>query len=407
MIMNCENKINDEEEVVISVLNDIMISDEAKESYVNVLETEISSLSCLKTIAFWELLATRRLVKHTEQNIIDFFENWSNELTDIIIDFINSDEPDYDFSFLRKEEKKALWSSFFNAVVSRDKLNDNHYRKILSTIKRFYTNGFNVPGLSDAKLDILIDLGIIPVQKDSLKFLRENHQSTVMNFILKDVSEYIDIVSMDREGLYNHKEVLNILTSKASDEDKINLLDLANDFSEDNIPIVDKNYSDEVQAYILRKRNTIAGIERLLSSYSKEGKQTKAELVRLVVDEASEIFIRKEPLKMDIGMFRKIITNEHVEEEVKQKLFTMILNELGESQCKEYLPLLSLNGDYAGLFEGKRPSLMENEVNERILEIFKKKGWITKFEKDEKKEGFYRAIGRKNRSDNTFDVTLN
>ena len=59
---------------------------------------------------------------------------------------------------------------------------------------------------------------------------------------------------------------------------------------------------------------------------------------------------------------------------------------------------------YLGIFEGKRPKLEKTETNERILEAFCNKGWISKYETY--KEKYYRAIGRKYHPENSIPVEL-
>lgn len=406
ILENCENKISDDEEIVISFLNNKNISDEIKKKYINVLTTKIECLSKLNLVTFWELLITRSLVMPTEENVIVFFENWDYKLTKTLIDFINASEHVYNFAIIKDNDKyKAIWTKFFDAVASCNALKDYHYRNLLSSNKWVYTNGFNIDGLDESKVMILIDIGTIPVHKSSLEFLRINYPNAVRCFILKDVSKYIDIIGKDYDELYSQDEILDILSAEIPSEHKISLVDLSDDFSEEKMPVVGKSYSDEVMAHILKKRDTANGIEHLFISYPKEGELTKLELERLVASNANTFFYMSKPVNINLELFRQIALNKNIEQESKQKLFVTILDNLDENNCKEFIPLLGFKADYLSLFEGKRPNILENEINERLLTVFQKKGWITKFESDEKKEGFYRVIGRKIRSRDEFDVT--
>jgi len=75
-------------------------------------------------------------------------------------------------------------------------------------------------------------------------------------------------------------------------------------------------------------------------------------------------------------------------------MFSWLLPTLDETQCKRYLDELKLD-DFSSLFEQKRPKIIINNTNKRILETFQKNRCITKYEADEKDGSYYRAYGRK------------
>jgi hypothetical protein len=69
------------------------------------------------------------------------------------------------------------------------------------------------------------------------------------------------------------------------------------------------------------------------------------------------------------------------------------LPDFNQGQSTECLKIIGQH-DYLTLFDGKRPKFEINDINEHILSIFKKNGWITKYEKIGN-TNYYRAIGRK------------
>jgi len=57
----------------------------------------------------------------------------------------------------------------FGQIVECNELANDKYIDMLTSMKRFYKNGFSVTGVSDAKMVLLIDAGIIYMNPESLK----------------------------------------------------------------------------------------------------------------------------------------------------------------------------------------------------------------------------------------------
>lgn len=70
-----------------------------------------------------------------------------------------------------------------------------------------------------------------------------------------------------------------------------------------------------------------------------------------------------------------------------------------EVKAKGYLQTLQMDV-FLSLFDRKRPKFEINSINERILVLFWKKHWITRFEIDKYEPNYYRAYGRKMNDDN-------
>ena len=88
---------------------------------------------------------------------------------------------------------------------------------------------------------------------------------------------------------------------------------------------------------------------------------------------------------------QKLLADKTIDLSIRLELFSFSVDNLDRTQCKISLKEL-LAQNYLYLFEGKRPKFEISDVNERILNAFQRKGWITRYEE---KEDFYRAIGRK------------
>jgi hypothetical protein len=100
----------------------------------------------------------------------------------------------------------------------------------------------------------------------------------------------------------------------------------------------------------------------------------------------------------------KLLANQTLQLLKRLELFSLFLPDFNQGQCKEYLKIIGQH-DYLTLFNGKRPKFEINAINERILNIFKKNGWITKFEKIGN-TNYYRAVGRKNYKESQLPTEL-
>lgn len=129
-------------------------------------------------------------------------------------------------------------------------------------MKRFYKNGFSVTGVSDAKMVLLIDAGIIYMNPVSLKSIRSNYPNVCYQFIRKNLEDYVSIMTAK---LLVHDELLEILSWEIEDEYKIALLKHSNT----PISVVSKGYSTTVSLYILQNRLDAKDMQTLCVEYSK------------------------------------------------------------------------------------------------------------------------------------------
>lgn len=148
--------INDDEEVVITVLNNQDLYTEYKKSYISVLQTTIDSIKEVTDSTLWSSLLDSGIIKYSEQNIIDYYNVL--KLDKSVIAFINKGKNTLNFSKGNYDDdiKKVLFSD----VVKCDSINDSKYKQILTTLRCSYTS-FSIENISFTKMNILIDAGII------------------------------------------------------------------------------------------------------------------------------------------------------------------------------------------------------------------------------------------------------
>lgn len=393
---NCNGEIADDEKAVIILLNNKDVTPDNKEKYINSLITVLENLTDITDETVWKLLIQHSLIKNSEKNVIEYFIHCNQKLPDDLVDFINSNSGQYDYSEIRSEYTDEIQSAFFNSILSCNEINNVHYREILTSLKRVYRKtGFSIEGIDTDKVLILIDTMIIGMHSDSLPFIREHYPDTVINYVEKGIVVYIEILN---DELFDFDEMVAMLSVNISDAQKLELLR----FTDKPVSIANHNYSDTVKAYILENNFDDSDLAILLKNYPNEESATKEMIKVITVRDAKTIFNANLPLSTEL--FESIFIDPKIDIDIKMSLFASALPLLNEEQCKRYISQFDSEGNYLSLFDGKRPKIQKNDISERVLSVFLENGWITKFEPDEKEVDFYRVIGRKNRSSIGHDV---
>lgn len=396
---NCDDKITDYENIALQIVNNNEVAPETKKSYLNKLETIIEEITAVTDKNMWNQLVDNAIIRASEVNIIEYYIYCGNKINTELIKFVNENNYEYDYKAIRANYSEKIQSAFFDSVLECNKLNNKHYEEIITSLEWSYNEGgFAVENISDEKMLILIKNKIIFMLADSLLFIRENYPDVVLSYIKKNTPEYIGILD---EKTFDFDEMLSILSSDISNLHKLEILKL--NLTDQTIPIINKNYADEIKAYIISEPYFESKeLRSLLISYPKEGNKTKSAIEVLAINKIASIYTNEFPIVLDL--FQKIHNNSTVDINIKIKMFVSSLRAMNEEQCKVFIPQLSLDGDYLSVFDGKRPKIKIDDISERILSIFLEKGWITKYEPDEKEPDYYRVISKRVRSEDEHTV---
>lgn len=367
--------INDEEEVVITVLNNQDLYTEYKKSYISVLQTAITSIKEITDSSLWSSLLDSGIIKYSEQNIIDYYNVL--KLDESIISFINEGNNTLNFSKGNYDDdiKKVLFSD----VIVCDSIKDSKYKQILTTLRRCYTS-FGIENISFAKMNILIDTGIIKMTVDNLKFLRENYPEHKYPFIKKNIDKYIEIMS---DELFSQEELLKILDWNISDEAKISLLQ----FSDEPVTVVNKNYPTPVCVYILDNNLERSDLMPLFSSFEQWQGLVQDKIFDYAIDNIASII--NNPDNVSKKLLDELFDAEQLDKEVKINLLIALMSTINSNRIKEILVLLKLE-NYIKIFDARtKPQFEISNESEKLLEAFRENGFIQDYMESSKNEGYY------------------
>lgn len=163
----CEGTILDDENVAVAVLNNSELTTEHKQSYISALSTTITSIKEITDSSLWSSLLNADILQYSECNIMDCFN--VEKLSESVISYINRCDIDLDFSKTDYDEDAK--EKLFDGVIMCNDIDNSKYKQILVSLSFIY-NKFDIAEISDDKITILIDTGIISMTAVNLKFMQ-------------------------------------------------------------------------------------------------------------------------------------------------------------------------------------------------------------------------------------------
>ncbi|PKM94234.1 MAG: hypothetical protein CVU84_12290 [Firmicutes bacterium HGW-Firmicutes-1] len=387
ILEHCEGKISDSEVAVQELLNDTDLESSLKSDYIDKLNTPLSNLQDIDDISFWPQLLDCRLIVYSESNVLQYFCRSGSGLDKSLADFINSKGNSFNFYYdeIDSEFEKGNGAKFFYEVVRSEELNIKTYASILNSLNR-HIKSFNIDGISDAKMDVLIDQGIVTMIPEVLLFMRGHYQHKIIDFIKHNIQEYTEVVIS--EETFDFNEMLEILETDIDDKYKLSIL--VN--TVDPISAMLNSCSVEVKAYILQNNLDSNDIPKLLKAYPSFAEKLQFIVNDIAMQNLDEII--QNNFFVPFLLCKQLLRMSSVNTDVKSQLFAMTVDDFSESECKECLSILNYT-DLISAFNGKRPAIPITDTNQRILDIFVKKRWIVGYDVDKRDESLFRISSRR------------
>lgn len=377
-------KICDDEDAILSILNNPKISIEQKTLYIESLQTKIDNIDSVKDNTLWKVLLSNDEVLYNESNIMEYF-SFLESLDVFLVEFINRHSLNLNFTKVKMKYSEEQREKLFDAVAICDLIEDIKYKQIMSSLE-FHYEIFDVPNISGDKLSILMDARIIRMNPDTLEFLRANYSQYVMGFIQSHIKEYVDMME---SNLFSEKELLEIITWDIEDEYKIKLLE----FTNSEISLVGKEYSSTICLHILNNNFMESDLPMLFLSYEKWENSIQTKIFDFAVSSIASII--EDVQSASEVLKHKLIHSEKLDRDNKIELFIAMLPDIKESYIKEILPALNLD-DFLKIFEmHSRPKFQVNDENQKLLTAFKEYGALRDFEENPDREGYFKIIRSK------------
>jgi hypothetical protein len=386
VLNNSQETINDDEEAIIKILNNEDIDDDNRIRYIQILKSVISDVNDIDKKEYWDLLIQNDCIKNSEVNILSYYFEDENGLNQTLIEFINKHTDSIGIPVENIDNSYGEYSAskFINDVIECNELSNGIYEEIISS-SQWTDDEFDKSQISDDKILILINIKTILMTEANLVFMRNEYPIHVLPFIIKNVSEYIKLVSEDNIVL---DELISLLEKEIDDDDKIDLINK----TEEKITIKNKNYSDSLKIHILKNNLYQDDISYLLEIFNNETESMKNNIIDVIATNI-EILLTDQFI-LSYNILKLILIYKEIDCQKKMDLFAGYIQELNNDQIRECLELMEAN-DYLQLFENKHPKILMNETNEKILNIMKSRKLIENFKIDKKVNQYYRVFGKK------------
>lgn len=386
--------IEDEEDTIVEILNNTVLSVELKKSYIKKISKVISTLSNITQQELWKDLLENDKVCKSEENIYTYYLNFKI-FDKTLIDYINSFGTQIDMSKI--DISNEIASELFASCVKAYSIKDEQYREFLSSMHRVYNDGFSIEDVPNSKMNILIDNNIIKMSKSALGSLRENYPDSCLRFIKHNIEAYVNIME---EGLFSHKELLEILTWDVDENNKIKLLG----FEKESISISDSDYSTGITLYILNNNFDESDIGILYDKYELYDSGIQDFIYGYATQNINTICETGKKLPQILIM--DILKGEDITTKEKTDVFVSQIPYISREEGRLYAETFSVSG-YEMVFDSrKKPKFEINDTNTYVLEAFEKAGWIYEFYEDDNKEGYYVIRRNKPAKKKKLDVEL-
>lgn len=366
IIKNCKGRIEDEEEAALFILNNESIDVNHRIEYITLLTTHITVITEIANTELWPQLLGHGLIKFSTGNLMAYFLKHS--LDEQLVQYINNSPADVSFAGILVDSADSEVLSLFKKVALCNEIDNQKYKTLVNDLKLNFRE-FSADGISEEKINILVDDGLINMDADGLQFIREKYPSVCRRFILKNFDDYLKLLA---EGYFIMNEVLELIDSKIDDGKCISMLKL----TYVPISVVDKNYSDELTSWILLNNLDQNDKPKIYEQYGDYGEKTKSAIQKIALNSIANIISRKTPLhrelmtyllksaglsrEKEIGLFTALISNVNKAEEVQ-----VHLEELGYTQLSTILSPRSRERRYD----------IDPELD-KILYALKAAGWI-------------------------------
>ena len=270
--------------------------------------------------------------------VCSYFSLFRN-IDEYLVDFINQD-PNFVLNreiFVQLDEE--VREDFFVQIVSEDNLNLTIYRTMLTSMQWHYEN-FDVTGLSDDRLEVLIDLNVIKFNANNLKFIREKYPSMKNYSISRNIEKYLEI----EEDVHDETELNDLLQYEGIDDSyKLQIIDIL-----DHVSLKNKQFSLKLVAHILDSKFDIDDLSYIISSnYYDNADESIKIMIRQLVKENWDDLIRLDSEEISIQLCRELLAMDDIETLDRKSLLKD--NLLSNPEMSTHR--LDLLGEYLNLFE--------------------------------------------------------
>ncbi|MCH1959922.1 hypothetical protein [Romboutsia hominis] len=377
IIKNCDDKILDTQEAALKLINNNDIAFIERKEYILLLQTQLNLLGEIQDKELWETCLQYNKVEYSMDNIFSYYFGVDKRLNETLVNFINSDNFDFEFYQENIDGKFGENSAndIFISITECETIKEENYRNIIEQFSFVYPNPtLGIQKLSEERIKILIELDKFKVTSENIEFLQSNYSDLLLYFIQLNIEEYIDGIK-DFPKVTN-ENLMKLLSSSIEDCFKIELISNSNDV----IPISQINCSDEVKSFIINNNFDELELTYLIDSYEDFSDLVKENINDLCLEYISSIV--QDKIELNYNLLMNILNKDNISEEIRLKLLTNNIDKMSRLQVKDAIEAINLS-EHKKIFTNGRPRFEINDANREFLSKCKDKKWISDFNEEE------------------------
>ena len=377
VIDKCDGNILDTQEAALKLINNNNIDVTQIKEYIMSLNTELTLLEDIEDKELWRYILQNQKVKYSIENILHYYFVMNKTLDETLINFINSDKIEDEFSeeYIDEQFGDGSAQNIFESIAICEDIEKENYKTILKSLKFIYpTPEPEIQDLPKERIEILVELDKFEVTSQNIEFLQENYENLFLVFIEKNIEEYVDGIE-DLPKLKKH-ELIALLSTKIEDKFKIKLIYNY----DDSISISQLNCSDYVKNFIINNNFDESELKYIISTYESSTDSIKETIIN-ICEKYIDIIV-SDKIDINYNLFINILSRGNITSEIKLQLLNNHIGRLSKLQVHEAVRNIGLN-EHEKVFTNGRPKIEVNDVNREFLSKCKNKKWISNFYEDE------------------------
>lgn len=367
-----DEEIQDDLDVSEYVLNSENVSEELKEQYISLMSEAFKSLENINEGQWKNILINRKVICVSDE-ILRFYKKFG--LTEELVEFINAAEEDIDYASY--DDENTL-NKFFDASVKNSGLDNDHYREIMQQIGRQLTS-FNITGIGDKKVNILVEEGLMPMNLSNLQFIRQAYPSVINIFVESDVNGYLGLLQGNN---FVPDEALKLIGDRRIDiESRQKLVDMMTT----TITIKDLDYDDEIIRYIIIKKYNANDMPYLLENYRNYSNETQEVIYKKLKSQVAFIKSNLAVIATNKELLWRIFEDNSISVAEKSNIMDLLITDHADIDLEVLLQKMGFS-NMTKLVSGdntRLPNINNGAEEKAVLNVLKKHDYITDYSVDE------------------------
>lgn len=366
----------DESDVVVDLINQGGTGDEVAMNYLSRLKPEtVTSLVDIEEYDDWKILMTHDLVKHTDQNLYDYINQFG--VDDTLIECLNSSYAQSPMVCTPLEKREQM--VIRDAIIPEYTINTDVYISILGTLDYYITEHCRLDAESfpEEKLRQLIQEHCLTMTSDLFDFFQKRHPQLQVLYVKRDKTAFEQLMEAGKISLTSSDIGLFLQDSSFTAEEK----ELYLEHTEGPIALLPyQDLSEKMQCIIVDNHLDEAEIPKIIEQYESLLPKVRKALLRSI-NQHIELFVGINMDDNDV-LLRDIIQTSYIDKKNKVRTLIGAILTLDMEKAKDMLSAIDVETYGKILKSGATRHIKEtpDAVNQQLFEALKERGWIKGYE---------------------------